>query len=285
MASTLEIVKSEIGRLLGLDGAVSALGANEVYTPYLTGDGLRGLRLYPPGKFAVPGNDYKIAALYHLNDLYDDFSGVGVDTVKWNKNLGSDGTAAGAIVAANNGTLRLTSGAGSTHTVAVNGAQIVGSANLLVSDGGTRFEARVGKISALTGQNVNIGLTNASTLTAPFTIAAGAVTATPANGVAFVQDSLGTNTHLNACAVNASGAAQVVALTQDIDTAAFHTYRIDVDQNGNASFYIDGALVATIALAVATTALLAPTVEIFSNVTAGSQTLDIDYIQAQNVRV
>jgi hypothetical protein len=282
MASTLEIVKSEIGRLLGLDGANDA---NKEYTPYLTGDGLRGMRFYPTNKAFLLGNDYKISAPFLHNDVFDDFLGKSYNDILWNANKGSDGTAASALNVADNGTFRLTTGAGATHTMAVNGAQIAGALNFLVSDSGLRMEARLGAISALTSQSICFGLVDATTLSAPFTRTTATTTANGTNGAAFLLDAASTNAHLYAVAVNAGGTPQNVALNVDVDVAAFHIYRIEIDALGNALFFIDGKQVASILLAVAATAVLAPSVGMFSEATAGSQTLDIDYLLLQKLRV
>lgn len=276
------------GFTLGLDNtegpAPSSGVSGGLWTPYLTGNNFQGLRIFPVGQYGLAGNDYKEGVRISHVDLYDDFIGHALDTFKWNVLKGSDGSANNAINVQKNGVDRLTSGAGSTHTMAVNGAQTVGNNNFLVSAGGLRMETRLGDISALTSQSICFGLCDASTLTAPFTLAATTVTANGQNGACFLQDSAGTNTHLNAVAVNAGGSPQVVALTQDVDTAAFHVYRVEIDAAGNATYYIDGVLVATINLAVATTATLSPTVGMFSNATSASQTLDIDYMLAQAKR-
>lgn len=283
------IIKSIEGNLLGLDnsekkasGAGFAIGD---YAPFLTGKDFQGLRLFPLGSYGLQGSDYKEGVRVSHNDLFDDFLGAAISTVNFSVLKGSDGTANNAIHAASNGTARLTSGAGATHTMAVNGAQLTSALTNLVSKGALRFETRLGAISALTSQSICFGLVDAATLSAPFTLTAATVTATGTNGVAFLQDSGGTNTHLNAVSINAGGAVQVVPLTQDVDTAAFHRYRIEVDGAGNATFFIDGALVATILLAVAATAVLAPSVGMFSNATGASQTLDVDYIATQSYRV
>ncbi len=279
------IVKSIEGNLLGLDNSQANPPLGD-YAPYLMGRDFRGLRLFPLGKTGLVGSDYKIGAPFLHNDVFDDFLGAAVSTVNWNVRTGSDGSCAAAIHAANNGTARLTTGAGSTHTMAVNGAQLVGALTNLISDGGTRMEARLGTISALTSQSACFGLVDSSALSAPFTIAGTTITAAGSNAACFVEDSAATGAaaKLNAVAVNAGGTPQSVNLGIDIDTAAFHVYRVEIDAAGNANYFVDGALVATIALAVATTAVLAPSVGMFSNATSASQTLDIDYILCQSVR-
>jgi hypothetical protein len=273
------------GQLLGLDNTQAATPLGD-YSPYLMGRDFRGLRLFPAGKTGFVGSDYKMGAPFLHNDVFDDFLGAAVSSF-WNSLKGSDGTAASAIAVATNGIYRLTSGAGATHTMAVNGAQITTAKTNLVSDGGTRFEVRLGNISALTSQSICFGLVDVSTLSAPFTISGTTITGNGTNGVAFVEDSAATGAaaKLNAVAINAGGTVQSVNLGIDVDTAALHTYRIEVDALGNATYYVDGALVATISLAVATTAVLCPSVGMFSNATSASQTLDIDYIITQSTRV
>lgn len=277
------IRKSIEGNLLGLDNTEKVSPKGD-YAPFLMGRDFQGLRIFPIGAFGIQGNDYKEGCRVSHNDVFDDFLGAALSNF-WNARIGSDAACACAINVQNNGVLRLTTGAGSTHTMAVNGAQVTAAVNMLVSDTGTRFEARLGKISALTSQSICFGLVDSAALSAPFTRTTTTTTANATNGVAFLQDAGSTNTHLYAVAVNAGGSAQSTALNVDVDTAAFHKYRIEIDAAGNATYFIDGALVATILLAVATTALLTPSVGMFSEATSASQTLDIDFIMAQQIRV
>lgn len=285
MASTLEILKSEIGRLLGLDGTTSGSGATAEYAPFLTGDGLKGMRIYPVNKAFQLGNDYKMGSPAAYVEYFDDFLGPVLSTARWTALTGSDGSNSPVINLQQGGVVRFTTGAGSTHTMAVNGSQLVSSRNLLVSNGGVRADFRLGKASAITSQQYCFGLIDAVTLTAPFTRTTATTTANGTNGACFLQDPASTNTHLYAVAVNAGGSPQSVALNVDIDTAAQHVYRIEIDAAGNATYFIDGALVATIALAVATTAQLAMSIGTFSEATSGSQTLDADYVLGQQLRV
>lgn len=273
------------GNLLGLD-STEGTSPKGVYTPYLMGKGLRGLRLFPVGKDSLQGNDYKLSAPIIHNDIFDDFLGAAVSNF-WNSLHGSDASAAGAINVQNNGVYRLTTGAGSTHTMAVNGSQITSALTALISDTGTRFETRLGNISALTSQSICFGLVDVSTLSAPFTISGTTFTANATNAVAFVEDSASTGAaaKLNAVAVNAGGSVQTVNLGIDVDTAAMHTYRIEVDSAGNALYFVDGVQLASILLAVATTARLCLSVGMFSNATSASQTLDVDYLLGQNIRL
>lgn len=283
--SPYNILNSIEGQLLGLDNTQGKTPLGD-YQPYLMGRDFRGFRLFQIGMTGQLGNDYKMSAPFLHNDVFDDFLGAAVSNF-WNSVHGTDGSAASAINVQNNGIYRLTSGAGSTHTMAVNGAQITSAKTNLISDSGTRFEVRLGNISALTSQSICFGMVDVSTLSAPFTISGTTITATATNAAAFVEDSASTGAaaKLNAVAINAGGSVQSVNLGIDVDTAAMHRYRIEIDAAGNATYFVDGVLVATILLAVATTAVLCLSVGMFSNATAASQTLDIDYILGQQVRV
>jgi hypothetical protein len=264
---------------------------------YLTGRNYRGSRVSGvqtlSGTFpnliskstsgTVLGADYKTDNFIRNIDFFDDFLGKTLST-RWNTNIGSNGSCALAIHADQaGGAVRLTSGAGSTFTMAVNGVQMTGDKNWLVSNGGLVYEMRAGNMSSAANQSVFMGLIDTDSAEAAFTISGGTVTANATNGVGFCQDAAGTNTALNAVAVNAGGSPQVVVLTNALSTTGYHIYRVEVDPAGNANFFIDYLQVATIPLAVATTALLAPTASLLAE-TAASQTLDADFAWCQGLR-
>lgn len=266
------------------------LDDSDLNTDFLTGCYLRGLRVsgmkgVGPENGKVLGSSYKLDNFIRHVDFFDDFLGKTLST-RWTALHGTDGSAASAIDADQaNGAVVLTTGAGSTHTEAVNGSGIAANRNFLISNGGTVFETRLGNISALTSQCIFFGLSDADTLLSAFTRTTTTTTANATNGVGFLQDAASTNTHLYAVAVNAGGSPQSVALGVDVDTAKYHTYRVEIDALGNANFFIDGLQVGTILLAVATTALLTPGVNMFSEATSASQTLLIDYVWTQCLRV
>ena len=273
------ILTSLHGDLCGLtkEGHIAGVGLQGIHTGRVDG---------------VNGTDYFLRPSPLIVEIFDDFNGYALDNV-WGALKGSDGSCNVALQAEVDGAVRLTSGAGSTHTVAVNGAQIVGGktwqAQGATGAGVTNrfaFEANVGKASALTSQTIFIGMGDAVTLNAPFTLSGTTLTANATNGVGFLYDAAGTGsyTNLTLVAVNAGGTPQKVAISNAISTTAFHKYRVELDGSGNANFYIDGALVGSIASAVAVTALLTPTVEMFSEATSASATLDVDYIYARQER-
>ena len=77
----------------------------------------------------VNGGDYFLRPNPLIVEKFDDFLGAVCSTNDWNVLKGSDGSCANAINAALDGINRLTTGAGATHTMAVNGAQLVGMKN------------------------------------------------------------------------------------------------------------------------------------------------------------
>jgi hypothetical protein len=296
-AGTSDIVKSLVGRLLGLDGHTDSQETDGQYAPFLTGDCLRGLRLFKMNK-TLDGASYKVSHPVLYARQFDDFLGYALNAYKWHALAGSNGGTGqtpALLVGTAEGAVQLETGGGSTYTMAVQGSQLVGARNFLVSNGETKFEAALGTISAITDVNANFGLIDAVTLSVPFTISGVTVTATSTNAACFVLDDLNaTAKTLYAVSINAGGTAQITKCaalnnqpapsTYTLDTAGNHAYRVDIDNAGNANYYIDGTLVATQLLAVATTALLAPSVGIFSQAAGGNaQTLLVDYILAEQL--
>lgn len=275
-----DILKSIIGRLLGLDGNGYLTGADDTQAPDFSGL-LIGQR----------GRGFMVTSPRYAQTIADDFMGSVISAVNWTVGKGSDGgTVNFATLAAQaGGVVRATTGAGATTTMAVNGVQIVGGRNFLVSGGGMYVEARI-QPSAITNLNLFVGFsdTTVGTLQAPFTISSAVVTANATNAVGFVFDTGATASTTKLVSDLTSGTAQLVDTGLAPDTAAFHRYRVDLDASGNASFFIDGAQVGAkvsgkaynIAAAVATTAIMAPKVEAFS-LAASSINVDLDYLVAQ----
>lgn len=276
------ILKSICGRRLGLDN--DAVFPQQVLS-YLVGLGLAGIRTFRVGFDFKAGNDYRIGDPSRHSTMIEDFLGLNASPFV-SLLHGSDGSAAAALNPADGGQAKLTTGAGATHTSAVNGAQVVGGLNWVAGNDGLIAEFRVGKISALTGQSIFIGFCDVTTLSQPFTLAAGTLTNNAQNGVGFLQDSAGTNTHLNIVSANTNVAGAIQALTNDIDTAAYHLYRVEITKTGDANLFIDGVQVGVTQVgAVLATASMAPTVAILSNVTTGSQNIAVDSIYTQQIRV
>lgn len=218
---------------------------------------------------------------------HDDFIGASISG-QWTLSKGSDGSTANfAVLAALGGTVRATSGAGAGGTMAVNGVQLSSSLNLQANsanagaiNGGTFVEARL-KLSAITNIQLFFGLTNqVAALQAPAIGAGGGDTFTynAVDTVGFVFDTTMTTKNLWLVG-NANSVAATAQNTGAAPVAAtYTTLRVELDKNGNASFFRDGKAVGVLmAAAITKNVPLALVVEAFTR-TAASATVDLDYI-------
>ena len=301
MAGTKYNIRLSIeGSNLGLDttqGPVQAANLPALalgdYAPFLMGREFMGLRLFPAGLTGQAGNDYIVRHPALHCELFDDFLGVEISPVLFNALAGTGGSPVAPAISppatssAANGVLLFTSGSDATATMATNGSQLTGALSGLVSNGGTVFEARIGGLSAATAQSICFGLVDVVTLSAPFTNTTGTTfVKTATNGACFLQDSRGTNKALTAISTNAAAAVQTTTLANavNITAATFNTYRIEIDAAGNAVFFIDGVQVASQLLAVATTAVLAPSIGMFAS-SGTAETMLVDYVMYKQARV
>lgn len=266
-----------------------AAGANvfKLAGEYLGGRLLRGLRV---GTNA--GADYLLSSINQHAMMNDDFIGPALDASKWAGVHGSDGSAASpAIAAALNGVARLTTGAGAGATMAVNGSQMDSALNWQVNERGLRAEFRVGNVSSVANLALFFGFTNEKgTLQMPFTNAANVITGNANDAVGFLFDTSATTQGFWQVGNKAGMLAANAALTEASaaapgGAAVFHTYRIEVDVSGNASFFIDGIQVGPVLLnAVSANVALTPVVAAFARA-AASKTIDVDYAMVQQIRL
>ncbi len=218
---------------------------------------------------------------------FDDFDGTAILGM-WGVNKGSDGATVNfAVNAAQNGTIRATTGAGAGGTMAVNGVQVNGSLNFKASGDQVECNFRV-KLSAIANLSCFLGFTNqVAALQAP------AIGTGGGNGVTFnANDCVGVlydSTMTIADWWLVGNAATVNATTQDSlfapVAATYDTWHISLTAAGVATFFRNGKQVG-VAMAGAVTpgTLLAPTITCFTR-TAASQTIDADYMYAAGLRV
>ena len=260
-----QVLKSLHGRSFGLGDDDS------VVAPF----GLRAGNF--PRQFLQP------SPLHVVN--FDDFDGAAILGV-WGVNKGSDAGAANfAINAALNGTIRGTTGANAAATYATNGIQVTGQLNFQANSNGLEFGARV-KLAAITTVALFVGFTNATTLQMPINGAGGG------NGFTVVaNDCVGmlfdtTMTNANWWAASAKGGVATTGINSGVApvAATYDDVFVQVDATGNASFYLDGASVGTIANAVTANVALLPVVAAFRR-SAASTTVDVDYLYAACNRV
>ena len=98
------------------------------------------------------------------------------------------------------------------------------------------------------------------------------------DGAGWLWDPDLTTDYLCCVSANAGTDGTNYTTTTDVDDGEWATYRVDIDTAGNAYFYLNGSLVYTEALAVATTAALCGIVSLINHPGA-SDTFDIDYIR------
>jgi hypothetical protein len=213
-----------------------------------------------------------------LDDTLDDF---------WAVASGTDAQATNpAISAAADGTIICVSG-DDDGTVAADGSSITGEVlQWKAADGGLEFECRV-KLNIITKCVVNLGFTDVAcdtTLEIPINVDGsdeGSATAT--NAVVFGFDTGSASDHWMALGVKAD--TEVEADTGLAPTAGtWQRFKIVVDASGNAKFYIDGNLVASLDDAVTATTLLTPIVVLSTEDGTASITLTCDYIGVRKSR-
>lgn len=228
------------------------------------------------GKFVNPAIAEQIV-------LFDDFLG-DVIADQWNVVEGADTTTSDALV--NNqlgGVLRLVTGDSATLTYAGNGIQITQGAffNFRAAEGGLAIEARV-KLDAITTAGFFVGFTDNGAFEAPIEASGvgNGITTNATDAVGFLFDTRMTNANL--WAVGVANDVDAVSVNTGIAPVAntYVTLRVEVDNLGNATYFINRNAVARVATAVRPSIALTPTVAATSFV-AAVRNLDVDYIQAK----
>lgn len=265
-----QILTSLHGRKLGLDS-----------DGYLVGDGFKGVR----GGSLSDGTQQLDFALSDLSVFRDDFTGKAISGL-WDVQKGSDGgTVNFAVNAQLGGAVRATTGAGAGASMAVNGVQLETALNWEADKTNLVFEARV-RISAITTIALYVGLTDqVAALEMPMTLSGGSLTTNATDAVGFLFDTAATVANIKLCGVANDVDATFQTLTGVAPVAAtYANYRINVDKNGGATFFINGLPVGTpMTGAVTKTIPLTPVVACFTRA-AGSATVDVDYVYLQQSR-
>jgi hypothetical protein len=208
---------------------------------------------------------------------FQDFRGDAIPAY-WVEAADNSGTV--AVNAQRGGVVRFTTG-----TTGANYATLTAGLHWRVSNGYTRFTARVASISAITTRTIEIGLTDATTETGGLIFSDHDATpvAVADNAVFFGFDTGDSMTTWGVYSVNATTAGAQNLVTPAPAAGTFQKFDIIVDSAGNASCYIDGTLVKYIATAVATTAVLTPWVGV-TTLTTSAAIIDADYVGIVGVR-
>lgn len=220
-----------------------------------------------------------------LVQVFDDFNRQAVYNTEadgiWILNAGSDDVAVDPAISAV-GILTLTSGDAGTG-VAADGSQIVCALPVQAQSGGLYMETRLHINTAVTTVQVNVGLTDATTLELPVEIGGSdALTTNASDFAGFVFDTGADTGEWFMVAVDGDtddtgSAALGTAPTAD----TYQTLRVEVDADGaTIRFYIDGSLAGTLS----GDAGVSPDVNLYATIivnstTTTSRTVDVDYIE------
>lgn len=209
----------------------------------------------------------------------DDFLGDAINT-QYNFQEGSDTAADFAISVQKGGVARLSTAASATLTMAVNGAQVdLGALNWYASSGGLSMEVRL-KCDAVTTLALFIGFTDqTSALEMPWTLFGTTFTSNQSDGFGFLFDTAATTDTIRCVGVAADVDVTTVDTSDAWAAATYKKFRLECDTAGTVKYYIDGVLVATIALAVTPTVALVPYIGGFARA-ASARNIDIDYLRA-----
>lgn len=206
---------------------------------------------------------------------WDDFLG-DLLSAEWQTDLSASVTI--AVSAAAGGKITFT-----TTTTDNDKATLALGLHWLVSSGYTFFEARVKSVTAITLRAIEVGLSDAVSETngLAFSNHSATPTAVADNAAIFGYDTAASMTTWALNTVNATTAASTVITAAP--STSYQRLGLFIDSSGNATFYVDGSVVGTKALAVATTAVLTPWVSLKS-LSAAAKSIDCDYVSIFGTR-
>lgn len=211
---------------------------------------------------------------------FDDFNRPVIDTNRWVAGSTNSATAF-AINAQTNGVLRGTVTNNSSNDLSV----VYGSLNYQADDAGPLvFEARCSIITSLS-QLIFIGLSDEATNERPIDYNGGTLTTTATDAVGFYYaGGEASATWRYGGVKNGTDSAHAAAPSRLNPVAAtFQTFRIVVNADGAASFFINGEVVKeNVASCVTVTTSLMPYFSITDDGAAGS--LDVDYVYVEKGR-
>lgn len=221
--------------------------------------------------------------------LSDHFLGQSMNNFLWKITLkGSDGSTAvpGVVASKAGGACILTSGAGATLTMAVNGSELVGGQlNFDPTKGGLELSAAL-QMSRITTACVFIGFADSLSLAMPFTISGGTLTANATNGHGFLFDTAATAATWKIVGV-ANGVAAAIVDTGVAPVAATDDLiRMEMSAAGNLDAWLNGLQVLSSGAGFGygtAGGVMAPTFSMFSRV-ATSYTAQADFIDARQDR-
>lgn len=240
------------------------------------------------------GSAWVVAALSDLRNplnsvvtLTDDFLGDEIDGSRWQSLIGTDSNCRQAVVLADQagGVVRMVTGSDAGATMALNGVQLQSALNWLPSNGGFVWEGRIA-ISAITAVAVFVGITDQiATLEMPFTLGAGnALTSNASNAIGVLFDTGADDDNWWAVGVRADVDITKENLAVAPTAGTFETWRIEISATGVPTFYRNGSVIGSAALAsIIPTAPVTPVVAAFAR-GAASRNIDADFLSTQMQR-
>lgn len=216
--------------------------------------------------------------------LEDDFLGDLIDDA-WSAAEGNDAQAIIATInSAVNGEVRMTTG--DTTTVSESAQSLTHGLNWKANQGGLYMGCRFKPVTSVADVCYFVGFTDVlatTTLESPITLSTATLTTNATDAVGFLYDTAATNDtwHCQGVATDVDTALTNSTIVPVVDT--YQWLEIFVDTAGGATFYIDGALVATVAACVTATVALTPIVHAMARTTT-SKSVDVDYITVRAKR-
>lgn len=226
-----------------------------------------------------------VAGRHRVVSSFDDFLG-DVIADEWGVNKGSDAATVNfAVSAAVGGMVQATCGAGAGVSYAANGVLLNQFLQWKANAGNLEMEARV-KISAITNIALFVGFTDTLSLEMPINSAASAntLTSTATDAVGLMFDTSMTADTFWGVGVKADtdGTAVNSSIAPVADT--WIRLKVELDASGNATFYINGVRVGTMANACTATVAMTPVIAAFTR-SAATATVSVDYIDINSNRV
>jgi len=215
----------------------------------------------------------RVVDLVTANAVNEDFLGVAVDTT-------NDWT----FAAVNSGAIARTAGAGGIARITTGGADdddadLATPLNYLPSKG-CSLEVRFATNDAA-GTGFNVGFSDATGEAADLiaiTYSGTTLTSTASDFAGFFHDADATTDAIRAVAIKGNTDGTVHDTGSVAVDATYNVYRVDINQNGDVSYWLDGNHIATDEAAITTTAPLCAYVALI-NREGSANTADIDYIR------
>ncbi len=213
--------------------------------------------------------------------VFEDFRGPAVDTTNI-ISVNSENSGTTAVSIAEDGVQALVTGATSGNRSATGLAL-----NWYCNHGGLIFEARVKNITAITARALYIGISDvapATTLENPIEMSGSTLTTTATDAAGFMYDTDATIGDWYCVSVkNGSDGTPYDTAIVPAAAATYQTFRVVLNSDGDADFFIDGKFVKTITDAVTATVALCAYICLETRASA-AKTAHVDYIYMEKPR-